>query len=478
MAPESIGPALRTAPELGEILPRLQKGAVRLARLDWRQRVSLLEDLERSIDRNIPVIQQALQKDLGKPPEETLVTEIYALYAEIGEVKRRLEGWMRPRKVRTPIAWAGAESYIQWQPKGVILVISPWNFPFQLTLGPLISAIAAGNAVCLKPSESSPATSRVLKDLVEEVFAPDEVALIEGAGDVAESLTRLPFDHLIFTGSPRVGRQVLRAAATNLTPATLELGGKSPAILTPDADLRKAASRLAWGKFLNSGQTCVAPDYVLVPRRQEQEFLRLVVEACRRNWPGRGDSQGPSDYSRIVNPAHFERLEKLFEEALSEGAELVDGGRRNRARLWFEPTVLRNVSAASRLLCEEIFGPLLPVVSYEKVQEALDFVNLRPRPLALYIFSQDDSLIQRIIDSTRAGDTVVNDVLIHFANPRLPFGGIGRSGMGKLHGRFGFQSCSHQRGVMKQGPVSSSHWIAPPYTARVGRLIRWLLKLV
>ena len=384
---------------------------------------------------------------------------------------------MLPRRVPSSLTSWGARNRVYWQPRGVILIVSPWNYPFQLGIGPLISAIAAGNAVCLKPSEHSPATSKILERVIQETFPPDEVAVVLGGPETAQQLTKLPFDHVIFTGSTRVGSAVMTAAAANLTSVTLELGGKSPAIIGPGFNLKRAAERIVWGKFLNAGQTCVAPDYVLVRKEDEQNLLGEMVSACQRRWPSINPSEPPADYCRIINQHHYDRLTGMLEEGLSSGAELVSGGNGDRAGLWLEPTLLRRVPEHCRVLNEEIFGPILPVVGYDDLSQAIDFVRAKPAPLALYIFSRDEPSIEKVLRNTRAGDTVINDVLVHFANPRLPFGGVGPSGQGKLHGRYGFEACSHQRTVMRQGPISPSAWISPPYTPRVQRLIRWFLKL-
>ncbi len=460
-----------------DLLAGLKQGAVRLAGETWQERVGKLEKLRRVIEERLPDIQQALLSDLGKPPPESVATEIFSLYAEIAEVRRNLKRWMRPGRVRNTLASWGTRNELHWQPRGVILIISPWNYPFQLGIGPLISAIAAGNSVCLKPSEHSPATSKVLQRVIQETFPPDEVALVQGGPETAQQLTELPFDHVIFTGSTRIGSAVMKAAAANLSTVTLELGGKSPTIITPSFNLKRAAERIVWGKFLNAGQTCVAPDYVLVPKQDEQNLLGELVSGCRTRWPSPGPNEPPADYCRIINQQHHDRLTGLLEEALSEGAELVLGGGGDRAELWLEPTLLRGVPEHCSVLREEIFGPILPVVAYDDLSQAIDFVKAKPSPLALYLFSQDELAIEKVLRETQAGDTVINDVLVHFANPRLPFGGVGQSGQGKLHGRYGFEACSHQRAVMRQGPISPSRWISPPYTPRVQRLIRWFLKL-
>jgi aldehyde dehydrogenase (NAD+) len=364
----------------------------------------------------------------------------------------------------------GSASSIVYQPKGVVLIISPWNFPFNLTLVPLVSAIAAGNCAMVKPSELAPHSAACMKRIVGEVFDEAEVAFVEGDGAVAEALLRKKFDHIFFTGSPAVGRRVMKAAAEQLTPVTLELGGKSPVIVDRTADLDEAAKKIAWGKFYNSGQICIAPDYLLV----DESIASAFVEKLRACIEGHGDeSRG-----LIINDRHAARVKNLFDAAVRQGARVVAGGDfRGRA---VPPTVLTNVEPDAAVMQEEVFGPLLPLLTYRSLDEAIQFINGREHPLVMYIFSRDRRVSSAVIARTRAGGTVVNDTLIHNYQPELPFGGVGQSGMGKGHGRFGFDAFSNARAVVESRlKFAPLQWLYPPYRGKLQQklidfALRWL----
>jgi acyl-CoA reductase-like NAD-dependent aldehyde dehydrogenase len=389
---------------------------------------------------------------------------------------------MRPERRGTSIPFWPGRNQIVWQPKGVVLIISPWNYPLSLAIGPLAAALAAGNRAVLKPSEFTPATSDLLKRRLEGALGAGCVSVATGGPDVAQALCRLPFDHILFTGSTAVGKKVMAAAAENLTPVTLELGGKSPAIVHPDYDLAIAACRIARGKLMNAGQTCIAPDYALVQESAVEAFAQQYREAARRLYPRLIDNR---DYTAIINQRHYDRLQALVADAgakgarvepIDPGAELDAGeiGSSNTRKI--APVVLSGVTDDMAIMQEEIFGPLLPIVGYRTIDEAIDYVRRRPRPLALYYFDDDSVRVQRMLELTVSGGVTINDTIYHFAQEQLPFGGSGPSGMGAYHGREGFRTFSHGKGVFFQSRLTLTSLLAPPYGAWFNRLTRLALR--
>ncbi len=448
----------------------------RIAKTDASTRIAKLKAIKTAVEARADEIKAALYADFKKPEAEVMAAEIYPLTTEINHVTRRLGRWMRPEKVRPPLAFFGSKNEIRYQARGTSLIISPWNFPFQLAVGPLVSAVAAGCCAILKPSELSPNTSNLLKRFLAELFDESEVAVFEGDKEVAQALLELPFDHVFFTGGTEVGKRVMEAASRNLSTVTLELGGKTPAIVDESADLAHAARRIAWGKFINAGQTCVAPDYVLVPAAQAEEFALLVEEAVIASYgPLDRVDQNP-DYCRIINLRHFQRVERLLQDALHEGARILAGGAVRQDELFIAPTLLGDVDPRSRIMREEIFGPLLPILPYRDLDEAIALVDSLPHPLALYVFGQKRKNIERVLADTKSGDALINDCVVHFSNVSLPFGGVGHSGMGKTHGFHGFRTFSHRRSVMRQPKLSGISFLKPPYTERVKKLIGWTIK--
>ncbi len=403
-------------------------------------------------------IREALWADYQKPAAEVDLSEILPVVSEARHALRRLRRWMKPHRVAAPLTLLGSRSHIRYEAKGVVLIISPWNFPINLTLGPLVSAIAAGNCAMLKPSEMTPNAAACMKRILGDLFEESEVAVIEGDASVAGALLRKKFDHIFFTGSPAVGKIVMRAAAEHLTPVTLELGGKSPVIVDRTANLDEAAEKIAWGKFFNSGQICIAPDYVLVDESVRAEFLEKI----------RGLANIESGL--LVNDRHAQRVRRLFDDAVEHGATVVAGGTFDGRRI--VPTIVADVPPDSALMREEIFGPILPVLSYRTLDEALRIIADRERPLVLYLFSRARQVVRSVLARTQAGGTVVNDTLIHFYQLNLPFGGVGSSGMGKAHGFFGFQAFSNARGILEQPTrFSSIQLLYPPYTRLKQKLI-------
>ncbi|PTQ74399.1 coniferyl aldehyde dehydrogenase [Celeribacter persicus] len=410
-----------------------------------------------------------------RPAMESRLYDIDLVIGEIRHAKRHLKRWMRTRRAPVPLIYKPARAEIRPQPLGVVGIISPWNFPVQLALAPMVAALAAGNRVMLKPSELTPRTSEELASLIEDTFTEEEVATITGGPEVAAAFSALPFDHLFFTGSTAVGRKVAEAAARNLTPVTLELGGKSPAVIMPGADLDKTGRRIAWGKAMNAGQVCIAPDYVLVPRKKMLPMADAIMGAFMRFFP-----QGPDspDYAAIVSDRHLARLDAMVKEAEARGAKILrlEGDIGNARK--FTPTVVLDPPADIALMQEEIFGPILPLIPYDDPQEALDFVAARDHPLALYVFSEDKDEQNLWLDRSISGGVTVNDTAIHVGFGTLPFGGIGTSGQGAYHGRAGFETFSHLKPVVRQAKWNGMAMAEPPFRGWRKRALGMMRKLM
>ncbi len=385
---------------------------------------------------------KALNTDLRKSVTESYMTEIGFLHAEIRYLLKNIKHLHKPVKIRTPLVYMGAKSYIYNEPLGVVLIMGPWNYPLQLIIAPLLGAIAAGNCAVLKPSELALCTSGVIKKALENEFPQEYIAVIEGGIEVSQQLLQERFDHIFFTGGTAVGKIVMQAAAGNLTPVTLELGGKSPCIIDEDINIEYAARRISWGKFLNAGQTCVAPDYLLVHRNIKQRLLGQMKKVLLEFY-GSDPRQSPN-YGRIINYKHFERLLKLLDKG-----NIIAGANVDPAERYISPTIIDNISPDDPVMQEEIFGPILPVIEYEVLEEAISFINERPKPLALYLFSRDKAKQDTICKETSSGGICINDCLIHLTNQELPFGGVGESGIGSYHGKNTFTTFSHQKSVMK-----------------------------
>lgn len=409
-------------------------------------------------------ILDALHKDLGKSPTEGYLTEISVLYQEIDLFLSRLDGWSRPRRVSTPLTLWPAKSRIVPEPYGRVLIIAPWNYPFQLLFSPLVGALGAGNTAVLKPSESAPATAELAASLVREAFPEGEVVLFNGDATITETLLEEPWNYIFFTGSPRVGRLVMSAAAKHLTPLTLELGGKSPAVVDRDADLETAAKRIAWGKFLNAGQTCVAPDYLYV---HEEVAINLVkrIESWLLRFYGKNPAESP-DYGRIVNLYHFKRLTNLL-----EGTVPVLGGAPLEERLYIPPTVITGIGWEHPLMEEEIFGPILPVLTFSELDSALEEIKRRPPPLAFYLFTRDRRKAEKALERLPFGGGCFNDTILHLANSNMPFGGVGSSGLGSYHGESSFRTFSHYKSILIGSSLFDNPFRYPPYSSSK---LRWL----
>ncbi len=441
-------------------------------------RVRRLEDLRDAIRTRRADLCAAVLADAGKHPVETEVTELVPVLEELALAIRRLPGWMRPQRASAPLMLVGTRSVMRYEPRGLVLVLAPWNYPIQLVLTPLVAAVAAGNCVIARPSERAPRTARVLRDLVSTVFPENEAAIVLGDRSLAAALLDLPFDHIFFTGSTAVGRQVMAAAARHLSSVTLELGGKSPVIIDETADVPTAAERVAWGKFVNAGQTCVAPDYALVQEGVADRFTEAMAAAVSRFYgPDEAARLASPDLAQIVDAPACRRLDQALRATLEAGARLVVGGSVQAEGRRMSPTILADVAADSAIMAEEIFGPVLPILTFRTIEDAIAAVRSRPKPLTLYLFSRKRTNISALLGATSAGGTCINQVLLHLANPHLPFGGVGDSGMGRYHGRFGFEAMSHVRAVLTQRRFSPLRCLFPPYTARTARVVSLLRHL-
>lgn len=445
-----------------EVFNTLKANQFNIGNTTYKERVKKLNTLKNALEFSYKQrIREALYSDFKKPFLETDFAEIYPVIDEINFVKRNLRSWMKKQRVDTPIALLGSSSWIRHEPKGVCLIMSPWNYPINLTFGPLVSAIAAGNIVMLKPSEMTPNASKVMSDLVKDVFKEDEVILIEGGANTAQELLKLPFNHIFFTGSPAIGKLVMKAASEHLTSVTLELGGKSPVIIDDTVNLERTVKKIIFGKFLNAGQTCIASDYVLIKDTIKDAFVILFSKHLKTFYTEHPETS--TSLCRIVNKRHFERVKAHLDDAISKHATIEAGGSYNESDHFIEPTLISNLPEDALLLQEEIFGPILPIVPYKTIEEAIHYINANEKPLALYIFSKNRKTTEFILKNTRAGSTAINHNQLQFLNTNLPFGGSNNSGIGKSHGYFGFQEFSNQRSVLKQHTFGAVDLLYPPY---------------
>ena len=450
----------------------------RRATFGYKARVEALKTLKAAIEARENDICAALAADFRKPEAEVRLTEIFPIFQEIRHTLAHLKSWMKTRHVPATLGVAGTRAQLKPEPKGVCLIIAPWNYPFNLALSPLVSALAAGNSAIIKPSEMTPHTSALIAQLVAETFPPDLVAVVEGDASISEILLALPFDHIFFTGSPQVGKIVMGAAAKTLASVTLELGGKSPTIIGPDADLKKAARNIAWGKFANNGQTCIAPDHVFVHRSVAQDFTAAINAQIEHVYGATPQARRTSpDYSRIVNQRHFARVSRLIDDATAKGAKILAGGARDEAQCFIEPTVLTNIKPDMEVTREELFGPILPIIEFDDIAQVIDEINDHPKPLALYVFSRDRAFIDNVIANTSSGGVGINLTMVHYLHPNLPFGGVNNSGIGAAHGLYGFREFSHEKPILRDA-FSTTHLLFPPYTDFVKRLINMVIKLL
>ena len=473
VAPLSAG----AANGLGELLALQQSAFLADMSPTRAVRVERLQRLGGLIELHSQEFAQAISSDFGtRSHTEIRITEVMILQSGIRHAIRHLSRWMKPRKVSTALAYRPGKSMIMRQPLGVVGIISPWNYPLQLALAPLIGVLAAGNRAMIKPSEMTPAFSEALQRAIAATFTPAEVSVVTGDAAIGRLFAALPFDHLIFTGSTAVGREVAQAAAKNLTPVTLELGGKSPAIIDASCDLDQVIDRIAWGKLINAGQTCIAPDYMLVPRAEIDRFVHTLRSSMTRLYP---TFRANPDYSGIITERHLQRLRDLIEDARAHGASVVEiepltnSGSLPAGRQ-LPPTLLLNVNDSMRVMKEEIFGPLLPIVPYDRVEDALAYINRHDRPLALYWFGTNPAVRDQVLAGTIAGGVSINDTLIHIAQEELPFGGVGASGQGHYHGEYGFRQFSKEKPIFMQSRFSGGGIIRPPYKPSIERVLTWI----
>lgn len=454
--------------EIVQIIKKQKEYFLEGKTLSYAFRLQQLKLLKQVIKAHEQEILAALKSDLNKSDFEGYATEVGFTYEELNHAISHLKSWMRPKRVWTPLTQFWSVSKIYPKPYGVSLIISPWNYPFQLLFAPLIGAISAGCTAVLKSSELAPATSSISKKIIDKYFQPDYIALVEGGIETSQALLQQKWDMIFFTGSTQVGKIVMQSAAKHLTPTVLELGGKSPCIVDETAHLEFAARRIVWGKLVNAGQTCVAPDYLFVHETIKDALVQKIIENIKKSY-GEDASKSP-DYPRIINEKHFIRLTKY----LNDG-NIIYGGKTNIETRYFEPTLLDNVNPESPVMQEEIFGPILPILTYKNLKQAIDFINARPKPLALYLFTNSSENEQKILNYTDSGGGCINDCLVHLAPQDLPFGGVGESGMGHYHGKSSFDAFSHPRGILKKTNLFDVPIRYAPYLNKL-KLLKYFMK--
>jgi aldehyde dehydrogenase (NAD+) len=443
------------------------------SRTSFYERKAKLQRLKLSIENNREEIKKALYADFKKPYPESELTEIHTVFEEINFAQKNLKKWMKPKSVSTPLVLFGSYSKINYEAKGISLIMSPWNYPFYLVISPLVSAISAGCVTIVRPSEKASATSKIIKKILDEVFSTNEVFVALGDLEVSKQLLELRFDHIFYTGSTTIGKIVMEKASKNLTSVTLELGGKSPVIIDREVDLIDAAKKIVWGKFLNAGQTCVAPDYVFVPKELKENFLQLVSNEIKKFYGETiTDRKKSNDFAHIIDERNFDRLVHLCQSE----HKLLEDLPSKEDHLYIPPTVLPNINESSLIMKEEIFGPILPIMTYESIDEVISYIRKNEKPLALYLFSKNKLMINKILNETTSGGVAINHVLMHLSNPHLPFGGIGHSGMGGSHGHFGFKAFTHEKAVLIQTPITLSTLYFPPYSTWLSKLAYKLLR--
>ena len=459
--------------DVNSIFNAQQAKALELRNGSIRERKAKLKSLKNWVLSHREDIYKAVYADLSKPSTEADVSEVQPVTTEINHTLKNLVKWTKTKRVAPTPTMLGTKARLQLEPKGVCLIMAPWNFPFNLTIGPLVHAIAAGNTAIIKPSEYTPHTSQLMADMVQELFDEDEVALLQGDIDLAKDLLDSPFDHIFFTGSPQVGKIVMAAAARNLTSVTLELGGKSPSIIDETANVRDAAKKIAWGKYLNCGQTCIAPDYIFVHESKHDELIETIKHFTNQLYdPEQKGIASSSDYGRIVNNGHFKRLSNLMETAVSDGARVEFGAEADEAQKFISPTILSDVKITNPIMDGEIFGPILPVMKFTKLDEVIKIINSRPKPLALYLYTKSSANKKKVLKSTSSGGVCINDNVIQFSHLNLPFGGVNNSGIGKSHGHYGFLEFSHEKTVLHQRiGITGVSFFYPPYTNFVKKVV-------
>jgi aldehyde dehydrogenase (NAD+) len=464
---------------IDQIFAKQRQPALALRSSTAAERIVKLKRLAQALLERRDALYEAFAKDFSKPPAEVESTELLPVIEEIRHAVRGLRQWMKP--VRASATWPtfGTHAQIQYQPRGRCLILGPWNYPVNTVLCPLVSAVAAGNTVMIKPSELTPEVSRWVGEVVAAVFDVTEVAVVQGGLEVAQHLLSLPFDHIFFTGSSAVGKVVMKAAAEHLSSVTLELGGQSPVIVDESADLQRAAEFLMWGKLINAGQSCVAPDHVFVHRSVRARFVDACVQVVRARFgQDAAAQQGSQDLARIINLRHTDRVQQLLVQAVSAGAEVAVGGQVNRGHRYIAPTVLTDLPADAAILGEEIFAPILPIIDFDSLDEVIATINDKAKPLALYVWSSRKDVVHHIVQSTSSGGVCVNHCMLQYVHGGLPFGGVNNSGMGSTHGHFGFKAFSHERAVLRGGWTAAVRTMFPPYTPFKTKLMRGLVDVL
>ncbi|MBL7863762.1 MAG: aldehyde dehydrogenase family protein [Cyclobacteriaceae bacterium] len=475
MQAATVGPS---ESQLKERFEKIRLRSLALRKEPLSDRKKRLRKLESWIHAQRDRIRQAVHQDYRKPLMEVDTTEIYPVLTEIRHTLKHLDRWASPRKIDATLSYVGTRSEIRYEPKGTCLIIAPWNFPFNLCVGPLVSCLAAGNNAIIKPSEMTPCTSSLIREMVAEVFEDDIAFVVEGGADVSQQLLKLPFDHIFFTGSTHVGKLVMEAAARNLSSVTLELGGKTPTVIDASANVNDAAIRIAFGKYMNNGQTCIAPDYLLIENKVKDKFIEsFKKEVCRFFGDGKEITEKSSSYSRMATTRQYSRVAGLIDDAIGLGATAIRLGAFNAAENFLGPTILMNVPAHAKIWGEEIFGPVLLVGTFDHQDEVVQFINSRPKPLALYIFSNRSAFREHILQNTSSGSVCLNDCVLQFTHPNLPFGGVNQSGIGKSHGQFGFLAFSNEKSVLRQKRGwAAPYLLHPPYTNSMKKTVDLLLK--
>jgi coniferyl-aldehyde dehydrogenase len=480
MSTAAAASAVKTpsAEPLPDTLRRMKDAQRKSGAPTYEERIATLEKLERAVVKRKTAIAEAISRDFGnRSRHESMVAEVFIVLGAIKHTKTHLREWMETEERETGFVFLPARVELRPQPLGVVGIISPWNYPVQLALAPLVQVLAAGNRAMIKPSELVPETAELLRDLLAETFPADQVTVVTGGPEVGEAFSRLPFDHLVFTGSTRVGKAVMRAASENLVPVTLELGGKSPTIVGRDFSMRTAAERIAAGKLFNSGQTCIAPDYVMVPAGMRDAFVDAYKAAVAKMYP---TLEKNPDYTSIVSDKHRARIESYVQDAKTRGARVVEinpaaeafDGKATRK---LAPSLVLDPTDEMTVMQEEIFGPVLPVITYQSLDEAIAYVNDHPRPLALYLFSNERDTIDRVLGSTISGGVTINETMLHVAQDDLPFGGVGPSGMGAYHAKEGFDAFTKKKPVFRQARLNTTGLLRPPYGKTVDRLLKFLI---
>lgn len=464
-----------TSPDLHRILDSQRTAFLHAGPPDLKQRRTDLRRLKAEILKRRMQIVHALKTDFGQRSErESAIVELIPLVQSINYMIRHVGHWMKPERRHVSAYFQCGWARVVHQPVGVVGIIAPWNYPISLALVPLATAIAAGNRAMLKPSEFTPATSAVIGEIVQTIFPPEQISVVMGDGEVGAAFSALPFDHILFTGSTVVGKKVAEAAARNLTPVTLELGGKSPVVIEPGFSMQRVAERVAFGKLTNAGQTCVAPDYVLVQEDDKEAFAAAYQLAVKKLHPG--EYVGSPDYTAILNQHHYERLSGLIHDAEAHGAQVIRMGSDSAPSHVLAPVLILNVKPEMAVMQEEIFGPVLPVLTYKNLDEAIAFINARPRPLALYYFGDKCAEREKLLKRTVSGNVTINGTLLHYAQDDLPFGGVGDSGIGAYHGKEGFMALTHPRGIYKQGRLNAATLLQPPFNKLTDAITNLILR--